>query len=428
MNNESFDTSYEYAIEMDKKDSLASFREEFYLLADKIYLDGNSLGLMSKPAEKSLLEIIDSWKKYGIDGWTQEENPWYFLSEKLGKLSAPLIGALPEEVIVTGSTTTNIHQAIATLYKPEGKRNKILADELNFPSDIYAIQSQIKLKGYDPDENLIQVKSRDGRIIEEDDIIAAMNDEIALILLPAVLYRSGQILDMERITKEAHKRNIIIGFDLCHSIGAVQHSLSDWGVDFAIWCNYKYLNGGPGAVGGIYINKRHLGKSPGIAGWFSSDKSKQFDMEHTLVPAENAGAYQIGTPHLFSVAPLIGSLKMFEKAGLKELREKSLKLTRYMMDLISTELKEYEFTLGNPTDDNRRGGHVYLEHKEAARICKALKKNGVIPDFRAPNGIRLAPVSLYNSYEDVWKSIEILKGIMEKEEYKEFENERDVVA
>jgi len=426
--NNTFNASYEYACELDNKDKLAQFKNEFYLQEQKIYLDGNSLGLMSKRSEKSLLDIIDSWKIFGIDGWTKGKYPWYFLSEQLGELTAPLIGALPDEVIVTGSTTTNIHQAIATLYKPEGKRTKILSDDLNFPSDIYALQSQIRLKGYNPEENLVKVKSRDGRIVEEDDIIAAMTDEIALILLPGVLYRSGQILDMKRLTEEAHYRNIIIGFDLCHAIGSIPHQLSDWGVDFAIWCNYKYLNAGPGAVGGLYINKRHHGRSPGIAGWFSSNKTKQFDMEHTLVPAENAGAYQIGTPHLFSIAPLIGSLEIFKEAGIQSLREKSLNITRYMMELISTELHKYDFTLGNPTDDNRRGGHVYLEHSDAARICKALKTNGVIPDFRAPNGIRLAPVALYNSYEDVWRSIQILKGIMEREEYKQFKNGRDVVA
>lgn len=428
MSKHGFDNSYEYACKLDKQDNLASFRNEFYLLEGKIYLDGNSLGLMSKRAEKSLSELVDSWRKFGIDGWSEGKYPWYFLSEQLGELTAPLVGASPEEVIVTGSTTTNIHQMVATFYEPKGKRTKILADELTFPSDIYALKSQIELKGYNPEEYLVQVKSRDGRIIEEDDVIAAMTDDIALILLPGVLYRSGQILDMKRLTEEAHKRGIIIGFDLCHSIGSIPHELSDWEVDFAVWCNYKYLNGGPGAVGGIYVNKKHHMKKPGLAGWFSSNKDNQFDMEHTLVHAESAGAYQIGTPHVFSLAPIIGSLQVFAETGIESLREKSLLITRYMMDLIGSELDGMDFVIGNPMDDNRRGGHVYLEHIDAARICKSLKANGVIPDFRAPNGIRLAPVALYNTYEDVWKSIQILKGIMEKEEYKKFENTRDVIA
>ncbi|TCP21729.1 kynureninase [Scopulibacillus darangshiensis] len=428
MTQKAFDYTQDYACELDKRDELASFRNEFYIKEGMIYLDGNSLGLCSKRAEKSLLEIIDSWKEFGIDGWTEGKYPWYELSEKLGERIAPLIGAASEEVIVTGSTTTNIHQMVATFYEPKGKRTKILADDLTFPTDIYALQSQVKLKGYDPDTHFVQVKSRNGQTLEEDDIIEAMTDEIALILLPSVLYRSGQILDMKRLTEEAHKRGIVIGFDLCHSIGAIEHNLDEWNVDFAIWCNYKYLNAGPGGVAGLYVNKTHFGRVPGLAGWFSSDKSKQFDMEHTLTPAEDAGAYQMGTPHLLSVAPLIGSLEIFEEAGMANLRKKSLHITRYMMDLIEHELKDMGFALGNPTDDAIRGGHIYLEHEEAARICKALKANGVIPDFRAPNGIRLAPVALYSSYEDVWKSVQILKKIMQEEQYKQFENKREVVA
>jgi kynureninase len=233
---------------------------------------------------------------------------------------------------------------------------------------------------------------------------------------------------MEYLTAEAHKRGIEIGFDLCHSVGSVPHSLSDWDVDFAFWCNYKHLNGGPGSTGGLFVNKRHFGQVPGLAGWFSSRKDKQFDMEHVLTAAEDAGAYQIGTPNIFSMAPIIGSLSMFNEAGMERIREKSLKLTGYMIKLIQHELDGHGFILRNPLDEKKRGGHIYLEHPEAARICKALKAEGVIPDFRAPNGIRLAPVALYNTFEDVWKTVQILKGIMDQEKYKQFENKRGVVA
>lgn len=235
-------------------------------------MDGNSLGLLSKRAERRLIEVLNDWKEQGIDGWTQGKHPWFSLSEKLGEMSAPLVGASSEEVIVTGSTTVNLHQLVATFYNPKGTRTKILADELTFPSDIYALQSQLRTHRYNPDTHLICVKSRDGRFLEEDDIIEAMTDEIALIILPTVLYRSGQILDMERLTAEAHKRGILIGFDGCHSIGAIPHSFSKWDVDFAYWCNYKHLNGGPGCVGGLYVNKKHFGTAPGLAGWFSSKK------------------------------------------------------------------------------------------------------------------------------------------------------------
>jgi len=418
----------EYAIKLDQQNELKQYREEFYIQPGVIYFDGNSLGLLSKRAESTLLQLLDSWKKYGIDGWTTGDHSWFYLSEKLGKASAPLIGADPKEVIVTGSTTTNLHQLVATFYKPDGKKTKILADELNFPTDIYALKSQLQLHGYDPEEHLVQVKSRDGKMLQIDDIISAMSDEIALIVLPSVLYRSGQLLDIKRLTQEAHKRGIIIGFDLCHSIGSIPHALSDWDVDFAFWCTYKHLNGGPGSVGGLYVNKMHFGADPGLAGWFSSKKDKQFDMEHTLIAAPDAGAYQMGTPHVLSLAPLLGSLDIFNEVGIDNIRSRSLQLTNYLMTLIDTELSEYGFLISNPRDDVARGGHIFLEHQEAARICKALKANNVIPDFRTPNGIRLAPVALYNTFEEVWETVQILKEIMINEQYKKFENKRDVVA
>ncbi|MFE4893769.1 kynureninase [Peribacillus butanolivorans] len=423
-----FQHTLDYAKQMDKEDTLRCYREEFYLKPNSIYMDGNSLGLLSKRAERTLLESLEDWKEHGIDGWTQGNHPWFFMAEKLGAKIAQLVGASPEEVIVTGSTTVNLHQLVATFYKPEGIRTKILADELTFPTDIYALQSQLCTHGYDPETDLIRVKSRDGRFLEEDDIIEAMTDDIALIVLPTVLYRSGQILDMKRLTDEAHKRGILIGFDGCHSIGAIPHSFSEWDVDFAYWCNYKHLNGGPGGVGGLYVNRKHFGTMPGLAGWFGSRKDKQFDMEHTLTPAESAGAYQIGTPHVLSCAPLIGSLEMFIEAGIENIREKSLKINQYLIDLIELELKDLGFFIGTPREDVRRGGHVSLEHKEAARICKALKENGVIPDFRAPNIIRLAPVALYTSYAEVWEVVQILKKIMSEKQYEKFKNEREVVA
>lgn len=417
-----------YAEKLDQQDSLGKYREEFYIPEKTIYMDGNSLGLMSKRAEISLQSIFHSWKDYGIDGWTRGEQPWFFYAEKLAEMNASLVGAKKNEVMITGSTTSNIHQVLASFFKPEGKKTKILGDELNFPSDIYALKSQLALHDLDPNEHLVQVKSRDGRMLEEEDIIEAMTDDIAFILLPGVLYRSGQILNMKLLTEEAHKRGILIAFDLCHSIGAIPHELSEWGVDFAVWCTYKYLNGGPGSVAGLYVNEKHLGTSPGLAGWFSSNKEKQFDMEHTLTAAEDAGAFQMGTPHMLSAAPLYGSLTMFNEVGIDVIRKHSLEKTTYMLSLIEKELSGYDFTVGTPLEVERRGGHVFLEHEEAARICKALKANGVIPDFRKPNGIRLAPVALYNTYVDIWETVQILKWIMDEEQYKKFSNEREIVA
>ncbi|MGN7410932.1 kynureninase [Sporosarcina sp. SAFN-010] len=417
-----------YANELEQRYSVASRREEFYVQEEVIYFDGNSLGLLSKRAETSLLAILDSWKTHGIDGWMQGERPWFNLSEELGASLAPLIGAEAEEVIVTGSTTSNLHQLLATFFKPSTGRTKILADELNFPTDIYAIKSQLELHGLDPAEHLIQVKSHDGQTLQTEDIIEAMTDDVAVVILSGVLYRSGQILDMEKVTEAAHARGILVGFDLCHSIGAIPHALDDWNVDFAFWCNYKHLNGGPGATGGIYVNKMHFGVQPGLAGWFGSAKDRQFDMEHTFTPAEGAGALQMGTPNLLSSAPLIGSLELMNEVGMATIRERSLALTGYLQELINLELEEYGFTVTSPKVDAERGGHVFIVHQEAARICKALKANGVIPDFRTPNGIRLAPVALYNTFEEVLETVNILKRIMDEEQYKQFENKREVVA
>lgn len=417
-----------YARQLDKQDPLASYREEFYLPEDGIYMDGNSLGLLSKRAERTLLESLADWRELGIDGWMSGRHPWFNLSEELAALNAPLIGGKSEEVMVTGSTTVNLHQLVASFFKPEGKRTKILADSLTFPSDIYALKSQLELRGLDPSEHLVQVDSPDGRFLAEDDLIAAMTDEIALIVLPTVLYRSGQILDMPRLTKAAHERGILIGFDACHSVGAIPHDFHDWGVDFAYWCNYKHLNGGPGTVGGLFVHERHFGTAPGLAGWFGSRKDKQFDMDHTMTPAAHAGAFQIGTPHVMSLAPQLGSLEMFNEVGMEAIRQKSLALTTYMMELIEEMLVPHGFFIGSPTDTRQRGAHLSLEHPEAARICKALKKHHIIPDFRAPNIIRLAPVALYNTFTDVYDVIVTLKKIMDDKEYEAFENVREVVA
>nr|WP_306973559.1 kynureninase [Alkalibacillus salilacus] len=417
-----------FAQELDANDPFNQYKQEFYISEDHIYLDGNSLGLMSKRAEESLQQVMDTWKEEAIGGWMNSEHPWFYLSESLGERVAPLVGGKPEEVVVTGSTTTNLHQLVSTFYQPEGNRTKILADELNFPSDIYALQSQLNLHGYDPDEHLIQVGSRDGRTIDENDIIQAMTEDVALIVLPTVLYRSGQLLNIRKLTEAAHERGILIGFDGCHSVGAIPHNFHEDGVDFAYWCHYKYVNSGPGGVAGLFIHENHFDRTPGLTGWFGSDKDKQFDMEHTFTKAQDAGAFQIGTPHVFSAAPLIGSLALFEEVGIDAVREKSLQATAYFMYLVEHELSDFGFTIGNPREATRRGGHICLEHDAAASICKALKERDITPDFRAPNVIRLAPVAFYVSYHDIYRAVQILKDIMTNETYKQYQNERDVIA
>ena len=404
----------EFAARRDADDALARFRDDFYLLPDRIYLDGNSLGLLSRSAETSILEALADWRTLAIEGWTSGQRPWFWMGEQLGAQQAELIGALPSEVAVCGAITINLHALLATFYAPSGARTKIVADALDFPSDVYAMQSWLRLHGLDPAEHLVLVSSRDGRLIEESDVIAALDDTVALVWLPSVLYRSGQLLDMQRLTREAHARGISIGFDLAHSAGCVPHQLHDWGVDFATWCTYKYLNAGPGAVGALFVHERHhANHAPGLRGWWGSDKARQFDMQLEFTPATSAGAWQISTPSVLGAAALYGSLGLIKAAGLDALRRKSLDLTGYLIYLADELLAAHGFSVGTPREPARRGGHVALEHPEALRISRALRSSGVISDYRAPNVVRLAPVALYTTFTDVWRTVEILRQIVE---------------
>ncbi len=426
--NYDFKEGREVALKLDKADKMRPFRERFYLNEGEIYMDGNSLGLCSKDAEKALLRVLEEWKKYGIGCWSEPDIQLFSYHDYLGKLLAPLIGADANEVTVHANTTINIHTSIGTFYKPTEERYKILVDNLNFPTDRYAIDGQIKLKGLDPEECVKVVKSRDGKMIYEEDVVEAMTDDVCIVLLPSVLYRSGQLVDMGYITKEAHKRGIIVGWDLCHSIGAVSHDFKKIDPDFAVWCNYKYLNGGPGTNAGLFINKKHFEKESGLPGWHGNKNETQFQLKHKLEKSNYAGGWQSGTQSVLSMSALEGSLKMYAEAGVDNLREKSLKITAYLMYLIDTKLEKYGFGIGNPREDNKRGGHVALEHDDAIRINEALKSEKVIPDFRYPNVIRLAPVPLYVSYEDVYELVERIIDIMENKKYEKFENKIGVTA
>lgn len=425
-----FELGEDFALKLDASDPLAGYKKRFYGLPGKIYMDGNSLGLLSKDSERTLNRILDEWKNLGIGGWGDAEIPWINYAEKLGAMMAPLIGAKTDEVVVTGGTTINLHALVSSFYYPDEGRSKILADELNFPSDLYALKAQIMLKGLDPADGLILVKSRDGVLIEEDDIIDAMNEEVSLAVLPSVYYRSGQLLDIKNLTKMAHKKRIIIGFDLAHSIGVIPHKLNEWDVDFAFWCNYKYMNGGPGATGGLYVNERHFDKRPGLAGWFGNKRSTMFDMKPEFEPADNASAWQIGTTTMLSSAPIEGSIKLVRESGLDNIRDKSQKITSYLIFLIEELLEEepYNFGIATPRDPDRRGGHVGVTHEEAWRINRALIDRGVIPDFRPPNIIRLAPIPLYISYHDIWSVVQHLKSVIDGEEYLKFSDKRSVVT
>ena len=425
-----YEVGEDFALRMDAKDQLAGYKNRFYSLGDSIYMDGNSLGLMSVDSERSLIRVMNEWKTQGIKGWGGASMPWIDYPETLGNLMAPFVGGRDGEVVVTGGTTINLHALVSTFYEPEKRRTKIIADELNFPSDLYALAAQVRLKGGDPEEDLVLVKSRDGLTVSEDDIISYMDNDVSLVVLPSVYYRSGQLLDMEKLTREAHERGIVIGFDCAHSVGVVPHRFSEWGTDFAFWCNYKYMNGGPGSVGGLYVNKRHHGEMPGLAGWFGNKRSTMFDMRKEFDPAQTATAWEIGTINMLSAAPIEGSIYMMREAGIENIRDKSLKITGYLMYLIDETLsdKPYSFGIATPREPQRRGGHVGVYHEEAWRINQSLIKRGVIPDFRPPNIIRLAPVPLYTSYHDVWKVAEHLREVIDSGEYLKYSTDRSTVT
>ena len=419
-----------YARELDAADPLAPFRERFYLPEDAIYLDGNSLGLLSKDAEAAVLSSLDDWKRLGIDGWLKADPDWFTIGERLGRLMAPLVGAERDEVVVTGGTTINLHNLVATFFDPTGTKRQILAGGLDFPSDVYALQSQIALRGGSPDD-LVLAPSDDGRTLDEERLIAAMTDEVALVVLPSVLYRSGQLLDMARLTAAAHDRGIPIGFDCAHSAGVVPHRFDEWSVDFAFWCTYKYLNAGPGAVGALYVNRRHHGRRPGLSGWWGYAKERQFDMLHTWEGATGAGAWQIGTPPVLGAAALLGSLHIFAEAGIERVRAKSNAQTAYLIELLDAmglTDERYGYRIGTPREPERRGGHVAVEHDAGPRIAKALKARGVIPDFRPPDVVRLAPIPLYTSYHELWQTARHLREIVETGDYLTLAGGRELVA
>ncbi|MBC8139988.1 MAG: kynureninase [Armatimonadetes bacterium] len=399
----------------DLADPLAAFRDRFYRKSGEIYLDGNSLGLLSTNAEACVLRVLNEWKTLGIGGWTDAGKPWYTLSESLSESLAPLVGADTDEVIITGSTTANLHQLLATLYEPGAGREAILMDALSFPSDIFAAQSFLRGRGLDSATHLHRVQSRNGRTVETGDIIAALETgAYCLAVLPSVIYMSGQLLDMARITEAARANGTIIGWDLSHSVGTIPHDLSGIGADFAFWCSYKYLNAGPGAVGGLYLNRRHFDKSVGLAGWWGSHKETQFAMTHNFAPATGAGALQVGTPHLLSLAPLEGALRITHEAGIHAIRAKSLALTAFLRDTLAA---RFGFDFATPESDDQRGGHLAVIHPDAARISRALRRAQVMPDFRPPDILRLAPVALYTSFGDCVEAMARLSTILETRSY-----------
>jgi len=410
------------AKKLDGEDPFRAFRDQFHLPLGKdgkplIYFAGNSLGLMPKAARGIVDQELDDWAKLGVDAHLGAKTPWYTYHEPLREPAGRIVGAKSVEVICMNSLTVNLHLMLATFYRPTKSRFKILMEDPAFPSDTYAIKTQIRHHGFDPKESLVLASPRQGEFtVRTEDIIELIEknrDSLAIVWLAGVNFFTGQLFDMATITKAAQKHGIVVGFDLAHAVGNVPLSMHDWGVDFAVWCSYKYLNAGPGAIGGAYLHERHATntKLPRLAGWFGNDPNTRFQMqlEPEFIPVAAADAWQVSNPPIFSMAPLLASLEIFDKAGgVKALREKSVSLTGYLEFLLN-QFGSKRFSVITPAETNKRGCQLsILAHENPKDLFKELGAAGVKCDFREPNVIRVAPTPLYNTFQEAWSFAQIL--------------------
>src|SRR6266571_6539838 len=417
-----FSADEDFAKQLDAEDPLHGFREKFHFPIGKdgkpvIYFAGNSLGLMPKTARQIVEQELDDWAKLGVDAHLEAKTPWYSYHETLREPTARLIGAKPVEVICMNSLTVNLHLMMATFYRPTKSRNKILMEEPAFPSDTYAIKTQIVHHGFDPKEALVLARSRKGEFtVRTEEIVALIEkhaDQLAVVMIGAVNFYTGQFYDIGKITTAAQKHGIIVGFDLAHAIGNVPLSLHDWNVDFAVWCSYKYLNAGPGAVAGAFVHERHATntKLPRLAGWFGNDPNTRFrlHLEPEFIPVPSADGWQISNPPIFSMAPLRASLSIFDEVGgMERLRAKSIKLTGYL-EFLLMEIGSKKFSVITPGDPNARGCQLSIvAHQHPKELHNELVAAGVKGDFREPNVIRVAPTPLYSTFHEVWRFAQIL--------------------
>ena len=417
-----FSADEKFALQLDAEDPLREFRDRFHLPLGPdgkplIYFAGNSLGLMPKTARKIVEQELDDWEKFAVDAHLGAATPWYTYHETLREPAARLVGARPNEVICMNSLTVNLHLMMATFYRPTKARFKILMEEPAFPSDTYAIKTQIAHHGFDPKEALVLARPRDGEFtVRQDDIedlLEKQGDQIALVLMAGVNFFTGQLFDIEKITAAAQKRGCIVGIDLAHAIGNVPLTLHDWNVDFAVWCSYKYLNAGPGAAAGAFVHERHATNRelPRLAGWFGNDPNTRFRMhlEPEFIPVPSADGWQISNPPIFSMAPLRASLAIFDEAGgMKTLRAKSIKLTGYLQFLLEA-AGHSKLTVITPRESEARGCQLSIQvHEHPKELFSKLEAAGVKCDFREPNVIRAAPTPLYNTFHEVWRFARIL--------------------
>jgi kynureninase len=412
----------DYARQQDREDSLGELRGRFALPCDArgeplIYFVGNSLGLMPKATRQIVEQELDDWARLAVDAHFDAATPWYSYHETLRAPAARLVGAQPNEVVCMNSLTVNLHLLMATFYRPTKTRHKILMEDPAFPSDTYAIKSQIAHHGFEPNESLLLARPREGEFTlrqeDLDTLIEKEGDEIALVLFAGVNFFTGQLFDLERLTSAAQKRGCVVGIDLAHAAGNVPLRLHDWKIDFAVWCSYKYLNSGPGAVAGAFIHERHASNRtlPRFAGWWGNDPATRFRMqlEPEFVPVPSADAWQLSNPPILAMAPLRTSLAIFDEAGgMEPLREKSRRLTGYLEFLLD-HVPSRLFSVITPRSPEARGCQLsILVHEHPKELFRKLEAAGVRTDFREPNVIRVAPAPLYNTFHEVWRFAKIL--------------------
>lgn len=416
-----------FALEADANDPLRKFKEEFFFPKKEgneyVYLCGNSLGLQAKRTKSYVVQELDDWAKHAVEGHFKATNPWYSYHDFLIPQLSTIIGAQKDEVVIMDTLTANLHFLMVSFYRPDKKRFKIICEEKSFPSDTYAIESQIRFHGLDPKDVLIRIGPAEGeKNIKTEDIIQCIHehaDELALVMMGGVNYYSGQVFDMKTISRHAHQAGAFVGFDLAHAVGNIKLELHDWEVDFACWCSYKYLNAGPGAVGGIFIHEKNSGNPdiPRFTGWFGNDPDTRFRMENTFHPAKGAMAWQLSNEPILSMSALRASLDIFQEAGIENLHEKSKKLSAYMYELLqnlSSSLSEKNishYEIISPLHPNEHACQISLlcNQFDGKSLFNALEKNGIIADWREPDVIRMAAVPLYNSFSDIYKMILVFR-------------------
>ena len=410
---------------LDAADPLARWRDEFWIpeRADgrpQDYFTGNSLGLQPKRLAAEMAEELAAWRRHGVEGHFEGRHPWMPYHEFVREPLARLVGARPDEVVAMNSLTVNLHLLMASFFRPSGRRRKILIEDHAFPSDRYAVRSQLRYHGLDEDADLVVVGAGDdGEVIEEADVEACLaehGDEIALVLWPGVQYASGQSFDLQRIASSARAAGAAVGFDLAHAVGNVPLALHDSGADFAVWCSYKYLNSGAGAVAGAFVHERHHQQRdiPRFEGWWGHRADTRFQMGDRFEPAPGADAWQLSNPPILALAPVRVSLGIFDEVGMPALREKSLALTGFLERAVQAELGD-DIDVLTPGDPARRGCQLSLRLKRGRdvgrAVFEALTQSGVITDWREPDIIRAAPVPLYNRYEDCWRFVDTADGL-----------------